>query len=278
MGIFKYNHENHDISGALETYQDLGFVVVENVLVDEAVDAIRRSTKTFLGELAEKPEESMHYHGIIEELPLVLELLVNRKVMDLVDAICGNDVTLTRSAAIIRQPDYGGMHWHRDQCAPAYATSQRASLNLGPFVSVWFHLTGLRPNEGGLAVIPRSHQAEYEAPDGFVAAPKLRSFCRPGQVVPSSCMDFSCVEPIECGSNDMVLFAGQLFHAVYPHSGETERVSIGLSFTPSCDENMLPPQTSFAASFVRSQSKEVKKYLSKYPGWDAEWGSRLEIK
>ena len=126
-----------------------------------------------------QPGESRTRHAWIESGPGAWEVLDYEPFMAIHQHLIGTDeLTLHRSAAIIRRTGSAPVGWHTDWCG--YSTEIKNSgdvLNRGLWPSgKWFYLTGSRPEHGGLCVIEDSHVENWEGPEGFSMTADRRSF------------------------------------------------------------------------------------------------------
>jgi len=149
-----------------------GFAVIKGLLDDEICEKLRRDVGAAIdpdNDLAHG--ESRTNFAFVESSPTLRSLLDNQSFMEVRRTVTGSDeLTINRSAAVIRKPGSQPVRWHTDWCG--FNTGSPASpdevLNRGPWPSdKWFYLTGSRPTHGGLAVIADSHVEDWGGATAF---------------------------------------------------------------------------------------------------------------
>ena len=131
------------------------------------------------------------------------------------------ELTINRTAAILRNPGSSPLNWHTDFCgfSDGPPTFSGDILNRGPWPSgLWFYITGSHPKHGGLAVIEDSHVEDWEGPEGFQLTPDQRSFHRIG-TEPSSHVGFDVpgLVPLFTEPGDEIVFASRTYHSAFPN-------------------------------------------------------------
>ena len=147
-----------------------GFAVIKEVLTAEVVDGLREAVWAGTDpERTLRPGESRTRHAWIESGPGAWSLLENEDFMAIHRHLIGSDeLTVHRSAAIIRMPGSAPITWHSDWCGFNTGAPQRANdvLNRGLWPSgKWFYITGSRPVHGGLCVIEDSQVEDWRGPE-----------------------------------------------------------------------------------------------------------------
>ena len=158
-----------------------GFAVIKGLLPPLMVDELKESVLQVVdkeGDLG--PGESRTHFSFVEESPPAWKLFDYKPFMALQRRFNGGDeMTLNRSAAIIRNPGSKPVSWHSDWGGFSGGPPKNSGdvLNRGPWPSgPWFYLTGSYPEHGGLAVIADSHTMEWDGPPGFVLSENRSTF------------------------------------------------------------------------------------------------------
>ena len=183
---YTYEFEVNQISLMSECLEAHGFAIIKDVLPTELVDSLKQAVFDGTdpkGEL--EPGQSRTRHAWVESGPGAWQLLEYEPFMKVHRHLIGADeLTVTRSAAIIRMPGSQPVGWHTDWCGFSTDTPKNSGdvLNRGLWPSgKWFYLTGSRPEHGGLCVIADSHVKNWEGPEGFNMTADRRSFYKVGE-------------------------------------------------------------------------------------------------
>ena len=186
-----------------------------------------------------------------------------------------NDLTLHRSAAIIRMPGSGGCGWHTDYAAsPSQPQSANDVLNAHEYPNgKWFYLTGSRPEHGGLAVIADSHRPGWPGPEGYALSPDLKTFSPMTDAAKArDAMDVPNMVPVVADPGDMILFAARTYHAAFPNRSAKPRLSCGIGFRPRANALEVPwVATESARKLVECVPARYKAYVEDYKGVDCNW-------
>ena len=168
-----YEFATNELQAMDECLEAHGFAIIKDVLKPDIVDRLKQAVLAGTDpEDALQAGESRTRHAWVESGPGAWELLEYEPFMDIHRHLIGTDeLTVHRSAAIVRMSDSQPVNWHTDWCD--YATEIKNSgdvLNRSLWPSgKWFYLTGSRPIHGGLCIIEDSHTRLYtEIRDQFV--------------------------------------------------------------------------------------------------------------
>ncbi len=264
-----------EVSTCLESH---GFAILKDVLPDEIVESLKQAV--FDGTDPEgtlKPGESRTRHAWVESGPGAWQLLDYAPFMRIHRHLIGaDDLTIHRSAAIIRMPGSKPVAWHSDW-GGFHDGSPRNSgevLNSGLWPSgKWFYLTGSRPIHGGLCVIEDSHVENWEGPEGFTMTSDRKSFYPDGEEERRyNGFDIPGLVPLFTNPGDMIIFAHRTYHGAFPNRIDDVRLSCALGFRDRNHHIDIPweiPQV--GKDFLEALPDTYDKYTHGYTSIDTAW-------
>jgi len=267
---YKHRFSPNDFEGIRRCYFDHGFAIVQKVIPEMMVEELKRSVlETVIPDGKIAPGATVFCTDFIERSPTCAKLLTYRPYIDLARCLYGDDISLNRTAGLVKNIGAPAAAWHTDWCPPGSKHGgKNAALNRGAFVSAWFYLNGTHPTRGGLALIPDSHTVDWAGPEGFEFAEGKISFHRKGtEPAHYSGMDVPGSLPLISDPGDAVLFADRTYHGVYPHNGDELRLTCGMAFRPG--RAPLPDGWTLSESakrFIASCPPEVHPLVEFYPG------------
>ena len=278
--VLRYAYEfAFDAINAAKACMDAhGFAIVKGVLPRERVEALKNAVVRVVDPGSKlKPGESRIHPSFIEAAAPMRDLLDFEPFMRVNRALMGTEqLTINRSAAILRKPGSAAVAWHTDwhgfSGEPPVDSGE--VLNRGPWPSgKWFYLTGSWPEHGGLAVIEDSHVACWQGPEGFQMLPNRRSFYPAGEEPCAySGFDVPGLVPIFADPGDMIVFAHRTYHAAFPNRTDNVRLSCALGFRPSDYKIKAPwPLPESAVAFKKSLPDRHRAYVEDYSGIDVDW-------
>lgn len=281
---YRYEFETHELEAARACVEAHGFAVLKRLLSDQNVRELCASVLDVVDPKRDMAAGASRTHTtFVEHSPALASLLANKAFLEAQAVFCGADeLTLNRSAAIIRQPGSPGMLWHSDWCGFNSGPPKAANdvLNRGPWPSgLWLYITGSNPEHGGLAVIEDSHVADWQPPDGFDLLPGRWSFHRAGTEAKGyTGFDVPGLVPIYSEPGDEIVFAARTYHAAFPNTTARVRLSCGMSLRPRSMRLESPwPRSEAARAFVGAQPAAVQPMLENYIGFDPGWRSGAEV-
>ena len=175
---YKHRFSTTELDEIRDCYYAHGFAIIERVIPGPMVEKLKRSIHEVVlpgGKI--EPGATKFCTDFVERSPACAELLLCPPYMDISRCLFGDEMSLNRSAAIVKNVGAPVGAWHTDWCAPDSADAGRdAVLNRGVFASVWLYLSGTHPSRGGLAIIPDSHTKDWVGPPGFEFTRARKSF------------------------------------------------------------------------------------------------------
>ena len=262
------------MDGCLEAH---GFAIVKDVLSQEVVDKLKQAVYDGTDpEAALKPGESRTRHAWVESGAGAWELMDYEPFMDMHRHLIGTDeLTIHRSAAIIRMSGSQPVSWHTDWCG--YSTEVKNSgdvLNRGLWPSgKWFYLTGSRPLHGGLCIIADSHVEDWQGPEGFKLTTDRRSFYPEGEEEHAYAgFDIPGLVPLFTNGGDMIVFAHRTYHGAFPNQLEDTRLSCAIGFRDRNHRIDIPWEIPESGRwFLENLPERLQRYTDGYTSINMEW-------
>ena len=173
---YRYEFGLNALEAAQACVDAHGFAVVKHVLSEELVEELQDAVLQAIDpDGALGPGESFTHTSFVEHAPVLWQLLDYEPFLRVHRLFCqADELTIHRSAAILRNPGSAPLSWHSDWHGFNQGPPQNAGdvLNRGHWPSGrWLYLTGSYPEHGGLAVIEDSHVEDWEGPEGFALTP-----------------------------------------------------------------------------------------------------------
>ena len=275
-----YRHEfaTDELTAMDECLEAHGFAIIKDVLPDEIVEQLKQAVYDGTdpgGEL--KRGESRTRHCWIESGPGAWSLLEYEPFMAIHRHLIGSDqLTINRSAAIIRMPGSQPVGWHSDwggfyQGPPKHTGHV---LNSGPWPSgKWFYLTGSRPEHGGLCVIEDSHAEDWNGPEGFNLTADRGSFYPEGEEERGYVgFDIPGLVPLFTNGGDMIVFAHRTYHGAFPNRTDQVRLSCAIGFRDRNHRIDIPweiPEE--GRRFLDNLPDHLQCYTDGYSSINLEW-------
>jgi hypothetical protein len=276
---YTYEFEVGQLDLMSECLDAHGFAIIKDVLPDSLIDSLKQGV---LGgtdpERELKPGQSRTRHAWVESGPGAWQLLEYEPYMRIHRHIVGTDqLTIHRSAAIIRMPGNPPSAWHSDWCGFSTEPPKNSGdvLNRGLWPSgKWFYLTGSRPEHGGLCVIEDSHVENWEGPEGFNLTADRRSFYRAGEAEkPYDGFDVPGAVPLFTNPGDMIVFAHRTYHAAcFANRTDEIRLSCGIGFRDRRHTIEVPWEIPEAGKqFLAHLPPHLRRYTHGYTSIDIDW-------
>ena len=268
--------ERDDIAGALACMDRYGYCVIRKMIGLDLVQVLRDGIDEALDPNSDLPAASNRYHMMFAEAGSALWRLTDEPAyMNYVQNVHGTDsLTLHRSAAILRAPREGMGTWHTDHrghiAEPRIANEV---LNRYPMPSgSWFYLNGSHPDRSGIAVIEKSHVADWPGPDGFEMKPDRTGFHPAGEAEDAgySAMDVPGCVGIIADPGDLICFAALTYHANM--ATHERRYSCAFGFRPThvrIDAPWELPDT--AKNMIARLPEQKRRFMDGYTGYDGKW-------
>ena len=275
---YTYEFEVDQLSQMSECLEAHGFAIVKDVLPPELVDSLKQAV--FDGtdpkrELAHG--QSSTRHAWVESGAGAWQLLEYEPFMKIHRHLIGTEeMTVHRSAAIIRMPGSQPVAWHTDWCGFSTDAPKNSGdvLNRGLWPSgKWFYLTGSRPEHGGLCVIEDSHVENWEGPEGFNLTADKRSFYKEGGEEKAYIgFDIPGLVPLFTNPGDMIVFAHRTYHGAFPNQIDEIRLSCAIGFRSRAHHIDIPweiPED--GKQFLADLPPHLHQYTHGYTSINLAW-------
>ena len=268
-------HELDEMSSCLDAH---GFAVIKDVLSDEIVTGLREAV--WVGTDPDRtlePGKSRTRHAWVESGPGAWSLLENEAFITIHRHLIGaDDLTVHRSAAIIRMPGSAPISWHTDWAGFNEGPPQNSGdvLNAGMWPSgKWFYITGSHPMHGGLSVIEDSHVEGWEGPEGFKMTAGNKSFYPEGEEEkPYTSHHVPGLVPLFTNPGDMIVFAHRTYHWAFGNKTDDVRLSCAIGFRDRNHKIDIPWEIPEAGrKFMADLPEHLQKYLDGYTSIDVGW-------
>lgn len=210
-------------AAAAQFFHDQGFLVIENALTSDEIEALREETAAIArgdrGHLHGEPEGPfasdeeriksilcIHFPHKVSEL--MYQMLAHPALVEALTAVIGPNVKCMQSMLFVKSAGKPGQAWHQDEI---YIPTRDRSLCGG-----WFALDDATVENGCLWVLPESQKSgvlynqEWHADRRFDCSWEAKRF-------PYSNDD---AVPVEVKAGTLVLFNGYLLHRSLPNYAE----------------------------------------------------------
>jgi hypothetical protein len=275
---YRYEFELDEAEAAQACVEAHGFAILKHVLPSAMVEALKSSVMQVVNSANDLgPGQSRTHTYFIEESPALWQLLDYEPYLRAQRIFCqADELTVNRSAAIIRNPGSGALVWHSDWRGFSTEPPKTANdvLNRGPWPSgLWFYLTGSDPVHGGLAVIEDSHLADWPGPEGFELTPDKTSFYpKGGEPKGYSGFDLPGLVPLFTEPGDEIIFAHRTYHSAFPNQSDQVRLSCAIGFRARTERIDAPwPRSALAQRFVDALPARLQPLVENYVGIDPQW-------
>jgi ectoine hydroxylase-related dioxygenase (phytanoyl-CoA dioxygenase family) len=215
-------------------YEEHGFLVVENVLTEEELDALRRRTEDIAeGRLEHFPDENIQLEpnarwvrnsktvrkldSCAENDALYLAHAKKENTLDLVEALIGKNIKLFGSQLFMKPPGGVEKPYHQDS---AYFTIEPMSL-----VTCWTALDDVTVENGCMWVIPGSHrQGAIDHSQQWMIGD------RKDKQVPQSAFDRTAETPITIPAGGCSFHHSLLLHSSRPNRTPHPRRGLAIHY------------------------------------------------
>ena len=214
-----------------------GFYVIEGVIPDDRVDAVREAVVEAQARCYEESEARKaatrsrgHRIGaqgvvslkqVLNETQVFAPYLASRKVMDVVEALFGYYARISCTDCVITHPGSERGYWHADW--PYNATN--ASHVPAPYADALLHLssiwmvTDFSAENGGTFVVPGSHRSNNNPAAGTMTTVDQDS-------------PYPTEMQVEGKSGSVLIYDSRLWHAVAPSRSDEDRVALIVRYAP----------------------------------------------
>ena len=261
---------NVHLTSAQRLHFDIyGFVLLENVLMDDEIERIKSAlyrikdsenldgTRVYLNW---RGEHHAHMGNLVEYDPALLEYAAHPKLVPLVEEVVGGGVRLEETEAIInkRSADadldvlfkrrYNPTGFHRGT-QHGWGTYMEQNKFHCIFVKTLAYLTDVGPDDGGTCVIPGSHRLTWNQ----------------GEMIEAALSDDSLVHQVEASAGSVLLFGESLIHSTTAIRSDKERVILIAGYTPPMVREW--PGNEVSPEFIETLPEEIRPLISGSDSW-----------
>ncbi len=275
---YRYEFTTDELDAMDSCLEAHGFAIVKDVLPPEIVEQLKQAV--YAGTDPDRtlePGKSRTRHAWIESGPGAWNLLDYEPFMDMHQHLIGTDqLTIHRSAAIIRMPGSQPVAWHTDWGGFHTGSPKNSGhvLNSGLWPSgKWFYLTGSRPIHGGLCVIEDSHREDWTGPEGFKLTANRSSFYPENEEESHyNGFDIPGLVPLFTGGGDMIVFAHRTYHGAFPNQIDEVRLSCAIGFRDKTHRIDVPWEIPEEGErFLQNLPEHLQCYTDGYTSINLEW-------
>lgn len=275
---YRYEFALDEVEEAQACVEAHGFAILKRVLQPDMVEALKASVMAVVNPHNDMgPGQSRTHTYFIEQSPALWRLLEDETFLRVQRIFCqAEELTINRTAAIIRNPGSAALVWHSDWRGFSTEPPKTANdvLNRGLWPSgLWFYLTGSYPAHGGLAVIEDSHVPDWPGPEGFELTPDKSSFYpKGGEPKGYTGFDIPGLVPLFTEPGDEIIFAHRTYHSAFPNRTDEVRLSCGIGLRPRSERIDAPwPRSTLAQQFVDALPAHLQPMVENYVGIDPQW-------
>ena len=279
---YRYEFATDELEAMDECLEAHGFAIIKEALPDEIVERLKQAVYDGAdpdGTL--EPGQSRTRHAWIESGPGAWSLLDYEPFMAIHRHLIGSDeLTVHRSAAIIRKTGSAPVGWHTDwggfHKGPPKTSGHVLNSGLWPS-GKWFYLTGSRPTHGGLCVIEDSHREDWPGPEGFKFTADRGSFYPEGEEESRyTGFDIPGLVPLFTDGGDMIVFAHRTYHGAFPNLINKTRLSCAIGFRNRNRKIDVPWEIPpVGVSFLKNLPEHLQRYTHGYTSIDLQWKGQL---
>jgi len=142
------------MTSACEQFDDLGYVVFQNVLDDKLMQEASRHIDHLINKYPDIPPFRLTTNNIIDD-PFWIRLVGDERLLDIAEQFLGPDIALFGAAYFCKMPFEGRpVLWHQD--------GSYWPLDPMEVVTLWLAVDRSFEDNGCLRVIPRTHRLELQ--------------------------------------------------------------------------------------------------------------------
>lgn len=183
-----------------------------------------------------------HRHPELQVGPLALRYLLDARMERVLRPLMQDEPIAAQSMFYFKPPGARGQALHQDNFY--------LRVLPGTCIGAWLAIDNATPENGGLVIVPRSHQLEILCP---TSADLKTSFVSDRVLVPEGYQE----QPLRLNAGDMLLFHGNLIHGSYPNTSKTEF------------------RRAFICHYIPRQSLEASHWFSPFHTFD---GNQITVK
>ncbi len=222
-------------------FQQWGYLVVDDALTSEQVDALRTALDATFAQ-----NDEQFIHQLLECNEAFAFLLDNPPVFSRMKAILGECVQLHSATARVTLPGEKDQNWHRDVPWPVAPEGTPYGAIPGQ-INCGYYLDELSEENGPIVIVPGSQRVPFRPPICHAPFPEeVRVLAKPGQAV---------------------LFDGCLYHRGGANQSQAARRACLMCYQPAWMKSREPFDGPFAQRIRAEGSDEQKMLLGAIEHW-----------
>ena len=222
-------------------FQQWGYLVVDDALTSEQVDALRTALDVTFAQ-----SDEQFIHQLLECDEAFAFLLDNPPVFSRMKAILGECVQLHSATARVTLPGEKDQNWHRDVPWPVAPEGTPYGAIPGQ-INCGYYLDELSEENGPIVIVPGSQRVPFRPPICHATFPEeVRVLAKPGQAV---------------------LFDGCLYHRGGANQSQAARRACLMCYQPAWMKSREPFDGPFAQRMRAEGNDEQKMLLGAIERW-----------
>ena len=196
-----------------------GWSVIDGVIPDNEVEAVRRSIVETAGKLGTGGTRNA-VRGLIAYDQSIAPHLTSDKVLGVVEAVFGHNVRASMSTALVTGPGEVRSNWHSDwpfgQTQPRHFPAPYPDVT-AHLTTIWM-LTPFTPDGGGTLLVPGSHRAYNNPSDDDWSVDAMAEYPTEVQATGSA--------------GSVLIFDSRLWHSAAANTSNETRVAVVVRWAP----------------------------------------------
>jgi ectoine hydroxylase-related dioxygenase (phytanoyl-CoA dioxygenase family) len=249
---------NQSFAAAQARFDAQGYLVFENVLSAQAVEAVRDALRPHLSHSGRNNFEGFHsqrVYALLAKAPAVFSELVSHPLaLAFAEADLGPSCLLSACLAINTDPGETVQPWHRDDGA-ILLPMPRPSLG----VSAFWAIDDTTERNGATEIIPGSHRVAHPLDnDNVVADVRGRSLPAPTAQDPQPAAD---AKPVPLRAGSLMIAKGTLLHRGGANRSSSSRLIVTPQYCPGWVRQLENMMLAVPAETAATLPRRVRQLL-----------------
>jgi len=197
-----------------------GFLVVENVLNNEEISALRKLVDKQVAIENQPSASKLRFDGLLSWGKPFINLIDNPRITPYLSEFLGGKFRLDHDYIHIIREGLGPIGCNLHGGATPYDPTQYYSFRNGRIynglLAVAYELNDVHPGDGGFACIPGSHKSNLPCPQEWLNLESLKEI----------------VKSVTVKAGSAIIFTEALSHGTLPWKGKNERRTLFYKYSP----------------------------------------------